>query len=111
MVVIYSQIGKSCPPLDRRDPPRREQGQDCVWPYGGMSVQAQRLLRLSNAPPELARPRSPQVPPRHLRELRERHLRLLDLRMPALLPLEAEVPAVPDLHERLDLPLHRHLAR
>src|SRR6478609_11566774 len=45
------------------------------------------------------------------RVLRKRDLRLGDLRMPALLPLEAVVAAVAGPRERGDLPLHRHLAR
>src|SRR5881396_4410366 len=52
-----------------------------------------------------------QIPACDVSELRERHLRLLDLRMPPLLPLEIVVAAIPQLHQRLDLPLYRHLAR
>src|SRR5258705_10702535 len=43
--------------------------------------------------------------------VRERDLRLLDLRVPLLLPLEAVVPLVSVLGQDGDLLVHRHLAR
>src|SRR6266508_3389530 len=51
-----------------------------------------------------------QISRRYVGLLGERDARLLDLRMPALLPFEAVEPAIADLHERRNLPLHRHLA-
>src|SRR5213078_4064795 len=77
-------------------------------PVGSRAPRAARVPRPMKT---LAYPRRAQVPACHISELRERQLRLFDLGVPALLPLEAEVSAVPDLHERLDLPLHRYLAR
>src|SRR6059036_1125643 len=42
-------------------------------------------------------------------ELRDGNFWLLDLRMPPLLPFEAEVARVAGVHERLHLPSHRHV--
>src|SRR5215207_1109710 len=52
----------------------------------------------------------PEIARCHLGEVRERDLRFVDLRMPALLPLQAVVALVARAGERLDLLLHRHLA-
>src|ERR671913_1986561 len=46
----------------------------------------------------------------HLREIGERHLGLLDLGMPPLLPFEAVEALVAHAGQRLDLLLHRYLA-
>src|SRR5512132_2026967 len=51
-----------------------------------------------------------QVAARDGRELRDGDLRLLDLGVPALLPLEAEQAAVAAAGARLDLPAHGHVA-
>src|SRR5215213_2420966 len=51
-----------------------------------------------------------QISRRHRRKVGERHLGLLDLGMPPLLPLEAVEALVPGAGQCLDLPLHRHLA-
>src|SRR5207247_7880549 len=59
----------------------------------------------------LVYPRGAQILSRHSGELRDRDLRLGYIGVPALLPLEAVEPAVPDFHERLDLAAHRDLAR
>src|SRR5688572_21903622 len=59
--------------------------------------------------------RSPQTSPAQVlgpdfRVLSDRDLRLLDVRVPALLPLEAVEPGIPRLGERLDLLPHGHLS-
>src|SRR6266581_9027655 len=51
-----------------------------------------------------------QVSGHHLRVVGERHLGILDLRVPLLLPLEAVEALVPAGRENLDLLLHRDLA-
>src|SRR5208283_2654343 len=58
----------------------------------------------------LSRLRLVEIPANDLGVIRDGDFRVLQVRMPGLFPLEAEVALVAYLPERLDLPLDGHVA-